>query len=63
MKTYYFPNPEHEDEFFGGFSPVCIDLPEVLRLADEWGVFDAEIMTHVHEATEDEIAKYGVYDS
>lgn len=62
MKTYYFPNSEHIDRIFGGVMPVCIDKEEVDRLysdGDEW----ENIYSQVHEATDDEIAEYGVYDS
>ena len=63
MKTYYFPNAEHSDAFFGGQSPVCVDAAELDRLAADWGLDDDELRAQVHEASEDEIAEYGVYDS
>lgn len=62
-KTYYFPNDEHSDAFFGGADPVCVDLVEALRLAKEWGLSEMELMSQLHEATASEIEKYGVYDS
>ena len=63
MKTYYFPNAEHADAFFGSQSPVCVDAEELDRLAAEWGMEPDEIRDQVHEASEDEITKHGVYDS
>ena len=63
MKTYYFPNAEHADAFFGNQSPVCVDVKELDRLAAEWGMEPDEIRGQVHEASEDEITEHGVYDS
>ena len=63
MKTYYFPNAENADAFFGSQSPVCVDAWELDRLAAEWGMESDELRAQVHEASEDEIAEYGVYDS
>ena len=63
MKTYYFPNPEFNDSFFGGSDAVCVDHAEALRLASEWDMTETEIMEQLHEATADEISEYGVYDS
>lgn len=63
MKTYYFPNDEFNNDFFGGFDAVCVDIAEVQRIASEWGMSETEIMDRMHEATADEIAEYGVYDS
>ena len=62
-KTYYFPNGEYNDEFFGGSDAVCVDIEEVQRLACEWGMTTDELMARLHEATEDEIAEYGVYNT
>ena len=61
MNTFYFPNTEYTDAFFGSKSPVCVDAVELDRLADEWGLDSDEIRAQVHEATQDEIAEYGVY--
>lgn len=63
MKTYYFPNAEHADAFFGNQSAVCVDAAELDRLAAEWGMESDELRGQVHEATPDEIDTYGVYDS
>ena len=63
-KTYYFPNPEHESDFFGGEYPICIDFAEVERLANEWGYESTDsLLSELHEASEFEISEYGTYDS
>ena len=62
MKKYYFANEEHMDEIYGGESAVCFDEAEVKRLAEEWGMTIDELMDQLHEATEEEIATYGVYN-
>ena len=59
MKKYYFPNSDHEKEFFGSESPVCVDVEELRRLAR--GL--EELMEQVHEAGDDEINEYGTYES
>lgn len=58
-KTYYLPTTDW-DTFFGVEHPVCIDEAERNRLSAEWGL-DAE--NDFREATKDDIAEYGVYDS
>ena len=63
MKTYYFPDSEHTDAFFGNQSPVCVDDAELDRLVAEWGMEPDELRAQVHEAGKNEIAEYGVYDS
>ena len=63
-KTYYFPNPGYESDFFGYEYPVCIDFAEVKRLANEWGYESTDdLLSELHEASEFEIAEYGTYDS
>ena len=63
MKTYYFPNSEHEEAFFGSDYPVCVDAEELRRLARGWGLTWEEMMEQVHEAGKDEIEEYGTYDA
>lgn len=63
MKTYYFPNTEHYDAFFGASIPICVDLAELERLACGWEIDFDELLDQVHEAGDDEITEYGVYDS
>ena len=63
MKTYYFPDAEHIDTFFGSYDYVCVDRRELERLARDWGMSFGELRGQVHEASEAEIAEYGVYDS
>ena len=62
-KTHFIPNDEHMDIWFGSAYPVCMDLAEVSRLASDWGMELDEAMDQLHEASDAEIAKYGVYDS
>jgi hypothetical protein len=63
MKTYYFPDNEHYDAFFGAYTPICVDLAELERLARDWEIDFDELLEQVHEARDDEIAEYGVCDS
>lgn len=62
-KTYYFPNGEFNDEFFGGSDAICVDRAQIKWLAEEWGMSFLKLMSQMHEATAAEIAEYGVYDS
>lgn len=62
-KTYFIPNDEHMNTWFGSAYPVCMDLAEVSRLASDWGMELDEAMDQLHEASDAEIAEYGVYDS
>jgi len=62
MKTYYFADDEHIDKIYGDQKPVCIDLAEVKWLANEWDIPPRALLNQMHEATADEIARYGVYD-
>lgn len=63
MKKYYFPDDEHMNDFFGGFSAVCVDRAELKRLAAEWEMSLSALLAQVHVASADEIETYGVYDS
>lgn len=63
MKTYYFPDSEHAVDFFGPEDPICIDRRELERLAYEWDLTTDEIPEQVHEATDEEIELYGIYNS
>lgn len=65
-KKYYFPNFEHIECWFCGIDPVCIDSQEVDRLTTAWETEEkaaSDIFNQLHEATAEEIAEYGVYDS
>ena len=63
-KTYYFPNPEYESDFFGNGDTICVDFAEVERIANEWGYENVDdLLSELHEASEFEIAEYGTYDS
>lgn len=60
-RTYYFINSDiNPDTIYGSEMPCCITENEIARLAAEWECPD--LMDQFHEATEDEIAEYGVYD-
>lgn len=59
MKTYYLPN--NFDDFFGSATPVCVDREEIMRLARDWDC--PNLMDSMCEAGDDDIEKYGVYDS
>lgn len=67
MKTYYFPDTEYIDGVFCRELPICIDAAEMERLAHEWETEETSvsdiIQEQFHEATPEEIAEYGVYDS
>ena len=57
-ETWYFLNdPADVDEIFGSEYPTCISANEIRRLSREW---DTDLMSKFHEATEAEIAEYGV---
>lgn len=62
-KTYYFPNYEYEEDFFGSGYPICVDEKEIIRLAKGWDMTVDEIMEQVHEASEGEIEEFGTYDA
>ena len=62
-KTYFFPNTENEENFFGSDNPICVDAEELSRLAREWSLTLDELMEQVHEANDDEIEEYGIYDA
>ena len=62
-KTYYFPDSEYAIDFFGSESPVCVDADELIRVSAEWGIDIDELMDQVHEANENEINEYGIYDT
>lgn len=62
MKKYYFPDDEYIDSIFGWQDPICLDRAETDRLSHEDGGWE-NIWDQVHEASADEIAEYGVYDS
>ena len=55
--VYYFPDKGHEDDFFGDGYPVCFTREELDFLSHEWG---NGILEYVHEATREEIEKFGV---
>lgn len=60
-KTFWFMNDGiNPDTIYGSGYPVCIDTEELERLSQEWGV---DLREQMHEASEDEITEYGIYDS
>lgn len=63
MKTYFFPNPKNEEDFFGSDNPICVDEEELARLAREWGLTWDEMMEQTHTVNEFEISNYGTYSA
>lgn len=59
-KTWYLPDDEHADAFFGPVTPVCVDMDELIRLAEGWEMPLDELLDQVHEASEEELAEFGV---
>lgn len=62
-QTYYFPNDDRAEAFFGSQDPVCVDRKELERLAPEWGLTMDELLDQVHEATDTEIETFGTYEA
>ena len=60
--TYYFANPEHADCIYGSQDPICIDINEVKNLAIGWDMTVEDLLDQMHEASEAEIARWGVYN-
>lgn len=55
---YYFPNDlKNADSIYGSAYPCCICRNEVIRLSKEW---NTDLFAVMHEATKQEIAKYGI---
>ena len=60
-KTYYFPDPGIDAiDIFGKDTPVCVDKDTVDWLSREW---DIDLMEHMHEASPEEIERYGTSDT
>lgn len=55
----YIANAEHIDRIYGTQSPVCVDEPEIERLAAEWDMTTDELMTQFHVASQAELEQYG----
>lgn len=62
MKTYYFAEYPLADLIYGD-EPICIDLADVSRIANEMSLTTNDLLSLMHEASDDEIAEWGVYDS
>lgn len=63
MKKYYFPDDTHLNSWFWDQDPICLTWDEAERLARAWETEDKsadDILSQLHEATDEEIAKYGV---
>lgn len=60
--TYYIAKPEYSDRIYGSESPICIDLTEVNRLAREWDMTTEELLNQMREASEDDMAEWGIYN-
>ena len=60
-EVYFLPRDEHWDNFFGSAeNPECVSFDELKALAIGWAMPLEELLEQVREATEDEIAEYGV---
>lgn len=69
-RTYYLPNSDDWNVYYGTEAPVCVDRKEAERCFREWyGPYGAnhddttEFDDIWREANADEIAEYGTYDS
>lgn len=69
VRAYYLPVGDL-NEFFGSAAPICMDDQEASRLYDEYhgikGANDADDVPFdevFREASDDEIKRYGTYDS
>lgn len=62
-KTYYIADTEYSDAIYGDQLPTCLDLTEVERLAREWDMTADELLAQMHEATEDDINEFGIYNA
>jgi hypothetical protein len=57
---WFFPDDEYVADFFGSNDFVCCNRESIASLARGWDVPISEIMEHMHEATFEEISRYGV---
>ena len=63
-KKFYFPDSNHEEEFFGPAGEwVCLDKKALREFAQNCEATYASINRLVHEATEEELAEYGKYEA
>lgn len=65
MPSYFFPDAEYVDDWFGSGDPVCMSAYEVNRLIREWTQPDGEPVDYwsqLHKASVDEINKYDFCD-
>lgn len=63
-KKFYFPDSNHEEEFFGPTGEwVCLDKKALREFAQMSEASYAEVERMVHEATEEELAEYGKYEA
>lgn len=59
-EVYFLPRDEHWDNFFGPYEVKCVPYADLTALAVGWTMKLEELLEQVREATEDEIAEYGV---
>lgn len=63
-RKFYFPDSNHEEEFFGPTGEwVCLDKKALREFAQMSETPYAEVERMVHEATEEELAEYGKYEA
>lgn len=77
-ESFYFPNDANIDKVFGSICPYCLTLDELRELYRGWSIgeptreagewtpgktFDQWLDEDFHEATKDELDKYGTADN
>ena len=63
-KKFYFPDSNHEEEFFGPAGEwVCMYKKALREFARNCETSYAEVERMGHEATEEELAVYGKYEA
>lgn len=58
-QKWYFANPKYINYIYAWAEPKCIDEEEIKRIAHAWGDTQEKIRGMLHEATPEEIQKYG----
>lgn len=61
-ESLYMPDDDYLDSWFGSDAPMCLSAEDIAYLANGWGKTVDELMEQVHEASEDEIEEWGVYN-
>ena len=58
-QKWYFADQKYINYIYDGAEPKCIDEEEIKRIAHVWGEPKKKIRGMLHEATPEEIQKYG----